>query len=108
MTNYGSKINPLATNPSRPIYLIVGKHGGIEGLSQDPDLAHSTPRENVVHAEWPRPDWCGRKRPHPPHTWGGDGWSEFRCVGERPLCALCESEPVAVGRDVCTDCEARQ
>jgi hypothetical protein len=108
VTYQASAINPLATNPSLPIYLLRDQHGSVEGLSQDPALAGTARWDDVVAAEWLAPDDCGKNRPHPPHTWGGEGWSEFRCGGHGRVCVLCEHEPVEVGRDVCADCEAGQ
>lgn len=64
-----------------PWFLIRGKDQRIESATQNPAVADATPREDIVAPEWPAPDCCGRKRPHAPHTWGGEGWSPFRCRG---------------------------
>lgn len=36
---------------------------------------------DIVPAEWISVDRCRQKKPHPPHTWGGEGWSPFTCKG---------------------------
>lgn len=76
-----SGTNPLASDPTRPWFILRDSHGNIQEVTQDCAYANTLPSNDVVEAEWPRADWCGRRRPHPPHTWGGPGWSNFTCKG---------------------------
>lgn len=73
--------NPLASDPSRPWYLLRDASGHLTDITQDPARAGSVPPDDIVEPEWPAADWCGKRRPHPPHVWGGEGWSDFRCEG---------------------------
>lgn len=76
-------MKPFASDPTKPWYLLRDERGHLlpEAATQDAAYARGVRPEDVVRPEWPRADWCGRKRAHAPHTWGGEGWSSFRCAG---------------------------
>jgi hypothetical protein len=73
----------VSNDPTRPWYLHrPDPEGDLLFATQNPaSVAHVV---DVVAPAWPLADWCGEKQPHPPHTWGGEGWSAFRCIGGEP------------------------
>jgi hypothetical protein len=73
---------PAKSDPTKPWYLIRDASGDLDLVTQHPrGPVDDVPPEDVVPPEWPAADRCAKKRPHPPHTWGGEGWSPFRCRG---------------------------
>lgn len=76
--------NPSDSDPTRPWFLLRNQWGHVYDVTQDAGRAGTVPPEDIVAPEWPRADWCGKKRPHEPHVWGGEGYSDFRCRGLNP------------------------
>lgn len=68
-------------DPTRPWYITRDPNGHATGVNQDPALAE-TPPEDTIAPAWRSATRCRRKRAHPPHTWGGEGYSPFTCTGE--------------------------
>lgn len=68
------------TNPARPWFILRTAEGEVKRVSQDP--IHEEKAAEIVEPAWLSPTRCRRKRPHEPHTWGGEGWSPYRCTGE--------------------------
>lgn len=76
------------TDPTKPWYLYRshdedGEPGNVWPSQEPPPRPEQFDPADVVAPEWPCADWCGKKKGHPPHTWGGEGWSPFRCKGNQ-------------------------
>ena len=70
---------PFANNPGLPIFCLLDEYGDVCAITQDPEYAVG--RFDVVQSAWLAVDQCRKTEPHAPHTWGGEGWSEYRCKG---------------------------
>lgn len=82
----------LERNPSVPFF-IVWWHTQPMLCTQDRTAAQAAAyryarggnrryvRIERVRPDWPATDRCPRTDAHAAHTWGGEGWSPFRCAG---------------------------